>query len=81
MKKICREKFQQNPNLCQMLLNTGDIKLCPEYAEDQFWGVCNGNGGNHLGKILMDIRSEFAEREKEKNNDDYLEKLGCLYSL
>lgn len=24
---------------------------------DRYWGVCNGVGENHLGKILMDIQS------------------------
>ncbi|QIG65850.1 NADAR family protein [Ochrobactrum phage vB_OspM_OC] len=25
---------------------------------DTYWGICNGKGSNHLGKILMDIRTE-----------------------
>ncbi len=26
---------------------------------DTFWGICNGNGENNLGKILMKIRHEI----------------------
>lgn len=26
---------------------------------DTFWGVCNGEGQNHLGKLLMKIRKEI----------------------
>ena len=59
VKKMVREKFEQNPDLMKKLLATGS-----EYLEetntwnDKFWGVCNGVGQNNLGKILMEIRDE-----------------------
>jgi ribA/ribD-fused uncharacterized protein len=28
---------------------------------DVFWGVCDGKGHNHLGKILMRVREEIME--------------------
>ena len=28
---------------------------------DTYWGVCNGRGQNHLGKILMKVRSLLKE--------------------
>ena len=43
-------------------------KLCDTYPQDivegntwgdTFWGVCNGKGSNHLGKILMAIRMQI----------------------
>lgn len=43
-------------------------KLCDTYPQDivegntwgdTFWGVCNGKGSNHLGKILMAIRLQI----------------------
>lgn len=46
-----------NEVLLQKLRETGD-----RYIEetntwgDTFWGVCNGEGHNHLGKIIMGIR-------------------------
>lgn len=33
---------------------------------DKVWGVCNGEGENRLGKILMRIRSEIREEEEQK---------------
>lgn len=57
------EKFSQDP-FQQQLIDTGD-----EYLEegnwwhDNYWGVCScvdcqdKKGGNHLGKLLMDVRS------------------------
>lgn len=50
-------KYNQNPQLKEMLLATGDEELIEgnEWG-DTFWGVCNGVGRNELGKILMRIR-------------------------
>jgi ribA/ribD-fused uncharacterized protein len=37
---------------------------CPQVLEegnwwgDTFWGVCNGKGENHLGRILMKVRGD-----------------------
>lgn len=30
---------------------------------DTFWGVCNGKGQNHLGRILMRVRAELRGDE------------------
>ena len=50
-------KFQQNPALKKLLLATGDQELVEGNDwGDTFWGVCNGEGRNELGKILMDVR-------------------------
>lgn len=47
------------PDLKKQLLLTGDAYLEETNNwKDIFWGVCNGVGHNHLGKILMNIRSE-----------------------
>ncbi len=58
MLQIIRNKFS-DPVLRKMLLSTGSIELIEgNYWHDTFWGVCNGVGNNHLGKILMRVRSE-----------------------
>jgi predicted NAD-dependent protein-ADP-ribosyltransferase YbiA (DUF1768 family) len=31
------------------------------YWGDLYWGVCRGEGENHLGRILMEIRSEIRD--------------------
>ena len=54
------EKFKQNPELKQKLLETGNQELIEGNTwNDTFWGVCNGQGQNWLGKILMLVRSEL----------------------
>ena len=59
---ICHAKFFQNEDLGQKLMNTGDAVLIEgNYWGDRYWGVCNGEGQNKLGKILMKIREELFE--------------------
>lgn len=60
MYDICLAKFQQNPDLKQQLINTGDAILIEGNDwGDKYWGICNGSGENELGKILMNIRDRF----------------------
>lgn len=62
MEKAVRAKFMQNPELAKKLLATGDAELIEENTwNDTFWGVCNGNGKNQLGKTLMKIRDELKQ--------------------
>lgn len=63
MEEIVRAKFTQNHALRQQLLDTGDRELREGNSwHDTFWGVDlrTGKGENHLGKILMKVRSELA---------------------
>lgn len=63
MKNIVREKFNQNPDLQEKLLATGDEMLIEGNTwNDCCWGVCNGVGKNLLGKILMDVRKELKTK-------------------
>ena len=60
MKDIVLAKFSQNENLRQKLINTGDAELIEGNTwNDKFWGVCKGQGQNHLGAILMKVRDEL----------------------
>lgn len=59
MEDVNRLKFQ-DPTLKARLLATGDQELIEGNNHgDQFWGVCEGVGCNHLGRILMKIREEL----------------------
>ncbi|MCK5605676.1 NADAR family protein [Candidatus Pacearchaeota archaeon] len=61
MLDISRLKFK-TAGLRAMLLETGDAHL--EEANqwgDRFWGTVDGEGENHLGKILMKVRDEIRE--------------------
>ncbi len=63
MEEVVRAKFSQNPDLLQKLIDTGDIELMEGNAwHDTYWGVDvkSGKGENHLGIILMKIRSELG---------------------
>ena len=62
MYQICKAKFLQHPDLAQKLLDTGNEELIEGNDwGDRIWGAVDGNGQNHLGKILMRIRKELSE--------------------
>ena len=66
MYEICQEKFNQNTDIAQKLMNTGDAILIEgNYQGDTYWGKCNGVGQNNLGKILMKIREELFELQNK----------------
>ena len=57
MSSIVFEKFYRNKELRKKLLETGDRYLEEtNWWGDDFWGGCNGEGRNELGKILMKVR-------------------------
>lgn len=59
MYELVKQKFTE-PRLKQMLLETGDEDIQEgNWWGDRFWGTVNGVGANHLGKILMRVRSEL----------------------
>ena len=59
MEDLLRQKLT-NVTLAARLIATGDDELIEGKTwGDTFWGVCNGVGENHLGKLLMKIRSEL----------------------
>jgi N-glycosidase YbiA len=62
MEEIVRIKFE-NPNLASLLKATDNEELVEGNTwNDTFWGVCKGRGSNHLGKILMRIRSDLISK-------------------
>lgn len=61
MEKGLYAKFAQNPDVAEMLKQTGDailIKSCPVCYKCGF-GI--GSGENRIGKILMEIRKEIQK--------------------
>lgn len=70
MYEVCRAKFTQNEHLAKRLLATGAKTLIEGNTwNDRFWGVCNGDGENHLGKILMKLRDELRFNATKVKND------------
>lgn len=60
MTDLVSQKFSVEP-LRSMLLATGDALLIEGNKwGDVFWGVCNGEGENHLGRIIMQVRTAIA---------------------
>ncbi len=57
-----KAKFR-NPVLRRKLIATGEEELIEgNWWGDTYWGVCNGIGENHLGKLLMRIREEIKSQ-------------------
>ena len=60
-----RLKFGQNRKEREMLLATGDRLLIEgNHWGDTFWGVCDGEGENMLGILLMQVRDEINREAK-----------------
>ena len=59
MLQLLRQKFAK-PQLREMLLGTGNAELVEGNTwGDTYWGVHNGVGANHLGRLLMQVREEL----------------------
>lgn len=63
MAEVVYRKFSQNPDAKKKLLATGGAFLCEcNTWGDKFWGTdMDGNGENHLGKILMSVRQKLRK--------------------
>lgn len=69
MKKVVLEKFKQNTDCLEELLNTNNMELIEDTTgwHDNIWGECScaeckeKEHKNLLGKILMEIRDELKE--------------------
>jgi N-glycosidase YbiA len=60
MERLVRDKFTRHADLGLLLRETGGRELIEGNDwDDRFWGVSNGTGLNHLGRILMGVRAEL----------------------
>lgn len=67
MEQILLSKFQSMELVIKLVYETGienDWESWQDLIEgndwgDTFWGVCEGVGENHLGKLLEELRSGF----------------------
>jgi hypothetical protein len=65
MKSCLELKFSTHKQLRRELLATGDAILVEGNSwNDTFWGVCNGEGINMLGELLMKLRTQYREQEQ-----------------
>ena len=62
MLDLLRQKFSDDL-LETMLLDTQNEDLVEgNWWGDTYWGMCNGKGENHLGKLLMKVREELKNK-------------------
>ena len=60
MRRAVRAKFIQQPEICAVLLGTGNEEIIEAADNDAYWGWGpDRKGKNMLGKVLMEIRDEF----------------------
>lgn len=65
METLVRQKFSIEPLRRQLLETHGQELVEGNTWGDTFWGVCNGVGENHLGKILTKVREEMWNEIEE----------------
>lgn len=58
MLDLIRIKFHQPFFKALLLLTENQFLVEGNTWNDEYWGVCNGNGLNKLGNILMQVRNE-----------------------
>jgi ribA/ribD-fused uncharacterized protein len=59
MEQLLTAKFSDKP-MRQKLMATGNQQLVEGNDwHDAFWGVCDGVGENHLGRLIMKVRDQL----------------------
>ncbi len=85
MTQIVEAKFSQHPELAVRLLETGDKPLKEgNYWGDVFWGIDHrtGEGENHLGKILMNLRAKYKEEGLPASEKGYpVKTVGSIHGI
>lgn len=85
IRKALKTKLDQHPHIRGVLIDTGDQDLLHTTSNGGKWGVCYHKnpktneryttGENMLGKILMELRSEY------KDIDCYKDELRTVFSI
>lgn len=67
MFNVLQLKFQQDSHCRKVLLDTGsETEIQESTPTDEYWGTGrSGNGPNHLGKLLVKLRTQLLEEENE----------------
>lgn len=65
MRRVLRAKFDQHPDLQELLLATGEARLVEagtvSNAVNRLWGEVDGKGENMLGVMLMELRAAYRQ--------------------
>ncbi|GAA1942794.1 NADAR family protein [Kitasatospora viridis] len=62
MTRLLRAKYDQHPELAEILLSTQDATLIYDDLESAFWGDNGGRGRGWTGRLLELVRSELHAR-------------------
>lgn len=78
MRALLVVKFSRN-ELMARLQATGDADLIEgNWWGDTFWGVCRGQGHNHLGRLLVWVR-EMGRRDDATTSGDFRPRRDTLF--
>jgi predicted NAD-dependent protein-ADP-ribosyltransferase YbiA (DUF1768 family) len=55
MRELLKQKFSNRALMYKLRQTKGELIEGNNWG-DTFWGVCKGQGENHLGRLLMEIR-------------------------
>ena len=64
MEQLLRQKFGKTELKKFLAMTNGAVLIEGNSWGDVFWGVCDGVGENHLGRILMKIRADILLKVK-----------------
>lgn len=72
MRGVLRAKFDQHPDLQELLLATGEARLVEagtvSNAVNRLWGEVDGKGENMLGVMLMELRTAYRQPQVQAAN-------------
>jgi ribA/ribD-fused uncharacterized protein len=63
MKKALIYKFDQNRDLLERLIQTGNSKLVERSPKDPYWGGLLPNSLNKLGDFLAELRDNYIKEK------------------
>lgn len=67
MRQAVTAKFEQHPELADLLRSTGDARLVEHTENDDYWGDGgDGSGRNMLGRILMEVRQQLQVSREDR---------------
>jgi N-glycosidase YbiA len=81
MRMVLMLKFQQNATCRAVLLSTGNASISEHTSSDLYWGDGGAamTGGNHLGRLLVEVRGVLRGAAKRKFfGDDDSRKQRCV---
>jgi len=73
MRRLVQQKFIRHHDLGAALAGTDPRPLIEGNSwGDRYWGVCDGEGENRLGQILMEVRAQLADEEDPEDEDEVI---------